>query len=118
MLDPQKASHKRTIEQFLKGEIEIHTEGADIVESMYNPMGLYKSKPGQFTIFLSGMRMMRSFASFPVQQGKLQYRFQNFPMDSRVPREVILQAFEGAIYPSPKTVQTTFVKASYSHKEL
>lgn len=118
LFDPRKKANKQTIEQFLGGEVEVHKEGDDIVESMYNPLGLYKHKSGKITIFLSGLRNMNSFKNFPVKNGKLQYEFQHFEPNTRVPKQVILQSFEGAIYPTKATVAKTFTSASYSVEQL
>ena len=116
--NPFQSSNKQTIEAFLDEEIEIHTENTEIVESMYNPLGLYSGKGNTFTIFLSGLRNAESFETFPKRGGKLNYPFQNFPKGSRVPKEVIVQSFEGAIYPTQATIRKTFVKDSYSEQEL
>ena len=115
---PQDATKKKTIETFIGEEIEIHEPNTEIVESMYNPLGVYEGKKGTFTIFLSGMRDEKSFKNFGVHNGKLDYSFQTFPKGSRVPKRILLQSFQGAIYPSKQTVLRTFVKDSYSQQEL
>ena len=105
--------------EMVGGEVEIHPEGDDFVESRFYPLGFYPEfRPGSFMIFLSGMRDSESFTSFPTKAGKLQYPQQVFPNDAIVPKSVILQSFEGAIYPTPAVVRSTFTKDSYTMAEL
>ena len=107
--DPVK--YKKLWDEFLGSEIEIHNEDEEFVESRFFPLGFYPNyRPGHFMIYISGMRNAESF-----QQT---FTKQVFPNDASISREIVLQSFEGAIYPTKKVLDETFLKETYTAEEL
>jgi hypothetical protein len=103
--------HKKVWDEFLGSEIEIHKEDEAFVESRFFPLGFYPNyRPGKCMIYVSGMRNKDSFAT--------KFTKQIFPNDASISREIVLQSFEGAIYPTKRELSETFRKETYTVEEL
>ena len=117
LVNPEDPIHKKLLEKKLDSELEIHKPGDEIVDSYYYSLGFYppyKNKGDEFVIAFSGLRHYSANKKYV----RKNFGFKKYKLTDLVPKKVLLESYEGAIFPDKETVQRLVTKDFYSYDDL
>ena len=118
LVSPELPDHKNLLEKRFDSALEIHKPGDEIVESYFNSFGFYPNnkKGGEnlFMIAVSGLRHYSTLNNYV----KMNFGRKKYNRTDLVPKNIILESYEGAIFPDKETIHKIFVKDLYSFDDL